>query len=173
MKTKQQLMDEMKSLEDKLQKKKDEIAKIEEKERKELEGEILRLTFSWQEVNQIPNDKLISTLKKQFGMAPVRKKRVIEVSKEEPKDTDTVVKNEVPKEKEPNTGRPGRISTRLKKFIPGLEKEDVDGIVSAIKASDNTIVVDMQLRFFLKDRAAKYTDAVVANFADLKAAIES
>ncbi len=168
MKTKQQLLEEMKSLEDKLQKKKDEIAKIEEKERKELEGEILRLTFSWQEVNQIPNDKLISSLKKQFGMAPVRKKKIIEVSSQ-PQKQDTDPKTEKPEK----PVKALRIGTRLKKYIPNVEREDIDGIISAINASDNSIVVDMQLRFFLKDKAAKYTDAVVANFADLKAAIGS
>lgn len=165
MKTKQQLLDEMKSLEDKLQKKKDEIAKIEEKERKELEGSILQAVFAWADENRIENNDLIAKLSAKLSEKKSRIKKPAAEKAEVVKEPD--------KEPVKNAKSVRSAKSKIKALVPELTDEDIAPFIEAIRKSDNNIVVDMQLRFFLKERAEKYKQAAIDNFDALKQLIKS
>lgn len=178
MKTKQQLLDEAKALEEKLAKKKEEIAKIEEKERKVLEGDILQAVFAWQDEQKIANDDLLKKLCSKLSEKKVRAKKTQPPAKEEKAETKTEEKAEVKKEvkKEPakeSAKTPRSAKAKIKALVPGLSEEDTAPFIEAIRKSDNNIVVDMQLRFFLKEKAEQYKQAAIDNFDALKQLIKS
>ncbi len=160
MKTKQQLLQEMANLEEKLTKKKQEIEKLEEAERQQLEDDICKVVFAWQKDKDLTNDKLIAALKKALKdpkNEPVRSEKTRAVKRKAA---------ELPKEETKKITKETYV--KVKKLAPSIADEDILPVLLAIAASDNEIVSELQLRFHLKDKASAYQEEVKKSFKALK-----